>query len=107
MDYSLGGESMDKVIALCIVAVCILVGSLIGNLLFMYIDNRKRRKKKLDGGCCAVCKYHRLTLMEKWTDENGTTYVDENSGYVCENPKSGHEKICPEFRCKHFKWCYK
>ena len=48
MDYSLGGESMDKVIALCIVAVCILVGSLIGNLLFMYIDNRKRRKKKLD-----------------------------------------------------------
>ena len=85
----------------------VFVGTLIGNLLAMYGSNRKRRKKKLDGGCCAVCKYHRLTLMEKWTDENGTTYVDENSGYVCENPKSGHEKICPEFRCQQFKWCYK
>lgn len=41
----------------------VFVGTLIGNLLAMYVSNRKRRKKKLDGGCCAVCKYHRLTLM--------------------------------------------
>ena len=85
----------------------IFVGAFIGNLLAMYINNRKRNKKKQDGGCCTVCKYHALTLMDKWTDENGTIYVDENSGYVCTNPKSGCKNVSPEFRCKYFRWCYK
>ena len=85
----------------------VFVGTLIGNLLAMYVSNRKRRKKKLDGGCCAVCKYHRLTLMQKWQDEEGNVYIDENSGYVCTNPKSGCKNISPEFRCKYFRWCYK
>lgn len=83
----------------------IFVGSLIGNLLALYLNRRKNKKK--DGGCCTVCKYHALTLMTKWKDENGNVYVDENSGYVCTNPKSGYKNTSPEFRCKHFRWCYK
>lgn len=83
----------------------VFVGSLIGNLLALYFNNRKNKKK--DGGCCAVCKYHTMILMEKWQDENGNVYVDENSGYVCTNPKSGYKNTASEFRCKHFRWCYK
>ena len=83
----------------------VFVGSLIGNLLALYFNNRKNKKK--DGSCCAVCKYHAMTLMTKYQDENGNVYVDENSGYVCTNQKSGYKNTSPEFRCKHFRWCYK
>ena len=84
----------------------IFVGSLIGNLLAYYISNKKKRKKN-DGGSCCVCKYYALTLMEKWKDENGNVYVDESSGQVCTNPKSGCKNVSPEFRCKYFRWRYK
>ena len=84
----------------------IFVGSLIGNSLGYFISNKKRRKKN-DGGSCCVCKYHALTLTEKLEDENGNVYIDENSVHVCTNPKSGCKNVSPEFRCKHFKWCYK
>lgn len=82
----------------------VFVGLLIGNLLALYLNKRKNKKK--DGGCCVVCKYHALTLMQKWQDEEGNVYIDENSGYVCTNPKSGCKNISPEFRCKHFKWSF-
>lgn len=82
----------------------VFVGSLIGNLMALYLNKRKNKKK--DGGCCAVCKYHALTLMQKWQDEEGNVYIDENSGYVCTNPQSGCENISPEFRCKYFKWSF-
>ena len=101
MNYMLECENYPLLFG--ILAGCIIVGSLIGNLLFMYIDNMKRRKKRLDGGCCAICKYHAMTLMTKWQDEKGNVYVDENSGYVCTNPKSGCKNTSLEFRCKHFK----
>ena len=101
MNYMLECENYPLLFG--ILAGCIIVGSLIGNLLFMYIDNMKRRKKRLDGGCCAICKYHAMTLMTKWQDEKGNVYVDENSGYVCTNPKSRYKNTSLEFRCKHFK----
>ena len=83
----------------------VFIGSTIGNFLSLYLSRRKNKKK--DGGCCAVCKYHAMAPVTKWRDENGNVYVDESSGYVCTNPKSGYENTSPEFRCKYFRWCYK
>lgn len=83
----------------------VFVGSLIGNLLALYLSRRKNKKK--DGGCCTVCKYYAMTPMRVWKDENGNVEVDENSGYVCTNKKSGYKNTASEFRCKYFRWCYK